>query len=219
LHAGLADRLRTATATLHAEAERAGIMRTLVRGRLGRDAYCGLLRNLYEIYAALERALDRHAAHPFLAAIALPGLRRRAALVDDLRALYGERWQAELGAASTTARYVERLHGLAEGRPGLLVAHAYVRYLGDLGGGQILRRIVAESLRLEPRIGTTFYEFGDDAGALADRFRAGLDAIRAGEPDASDIVAEAQRAFALHISLFEELAAAPSRGAAQSPFV
>jgi heme oxygenase len=216
LHAGFADRLRTATAALHAAAERAGIMRALLGGRLGQGAYCGLLRNLYEIYAALETALDRHAAHPRLVPLMLPGLARRMALAADLRALHGERWPVEIGTAAATARYVERLRELEASRPGLLVAHAYVRYLGDLSGGQILRRIVAESLRLERGNGTAFYDFGDEAGALAERFRAGLDAIGPAEPEAGDILAEAERAFALHITLFDELAAAPSPGTVHS---
>jgi heme oxygenase len=192
-------------------------MRTLLAGELGPDAYCVLLRNLHEIYAALEAALDRHAAHPLLAPVALPGLRRRAALGADLQALHGERWATELGIATATARYVERLSEAEARRPELLVAHAYVRYLGDLSGGQILRRVVSESLRLGNGGGTAFYDFGGNAAALAGRFRAGLDAIGAAAPAAADdIVAEAERAFVLHLGLFEELAAAPSRGAAHS---
>ena len=106
-------------------------------------------------------------------------------------------------------------------RAELLVAHAYVRYLGDLSGGQILRRVVAESLHLADGTGTAFYEFSGDAAVLADRFRTRLDSIRADETVVEDIVAEARSAFAFHVSLFEELAAAPSRGAAprQSPLV
>lgn len=221
MHPGLAERLRTATATIHAEAERAGIMRELVRGRLGRGAYCGLLRNLYEIYATLEAALDGHAVHPFLSAFELQGLRRRAALTADLRALHGERWEVELGVAAATGQYVRRLRVLDRDRAELLVAHAYVRYLGDLSGGQILRRVVADSLHLAEGAGTAFYEFSDDAAALADRFRTWLDSIRADATVVDDIVAEAQGAFALHITLFEELAAGPSRDPVprQSPLV
>ncbi|MCK7500861.1 MAG: biliverdin-producing heme oxygenase [Comamonadaceae bacterium] len=39
--------------------------------------------------------------------------------------------------------YVARLRWLDRHDPGRLLAHAYVRYLGDLSGGQVVQRIVA----------------------------------------------------------------------------
>ena len=69
---------------------------------------------------------------------------------------------------------------LAESQPELLAAHSYVRYLGDLSGGQILARIVRESMAFRPGQGTAFYAFGD-AAATADlrkAYRAGLVALR-----------------------------------------
>jgi heme oxygenase len=194
--------LRTETAALHAEAERAGVMRELLRDRLERGAYCVLLRNLHEIYTWLEHGLDRHAAHPLVSAVDLPGLRRRGALAADLQSIHGEGWD-RLPRANATTRYASRLRELGDRRAEPLVAHAYVRYLGDLSGGQILRRIVADSLRLADGVGTAFYDFGDEAGLLADTFRSRLDALDADGPVAGDIVAEAQRAFVFHVRLFE----------------
>jgi heme oxygenase (biliverdin-producing, ferredoxin) len=91
--------------------------------------------------------------------------------------------------------------------PGLLVAHAYVRYLGDLSGGQIVRRIVAKSLHLSSDAGLRFYDFGDaaQAKALAQWFRQGLAAIKATAAEQAALCAEAQFAFTLHRGLFEEL--------------
>jgi heme oxygenase len=211
---GLAERLRTATTALHAAAERAGIMPALLAGRLGQAGYCALLRNLHGIYAALEGAIDRHATHPALAAAILPGLARRDALATDLRALHGDRWE-RLPVADATAAYVRRVRELDDRRPELLLAHAYVRYLGDLSGGQVLRRVVARAFALVDGIGVAFYDFGADPGALAARFRAALDALDADRALADEIVAEARAAFARHVDLFEELADA--RGPAQPP--
>jgi len=198
-------------------------MRELLHGRLDRDAYCALLRNLHAIYAALESALVRNAAHPAVAAVALPGLERRAALAADLGTLHGERWANAIGLAAATADYVRRVDDLAAHRPELLPAHAYVRYLGDLNGGRILRRIVARSFGLADGAGVAFYEFGRDAGGLAARFRAGLDAVTGDAADATGaaladaLVAEAQAAFARHAGLFEELAATAPRARSQPP--
>ncbi|MBD1821095.1 biliverdin-producing heme oxygenase [Cyanobacteria bacterium FACHB-DQ100] len=43
--------------------------------------------------------------------------------------------------------------------PVLLIAHAYTCYLGDLSGGQALKRIVRSALKLQTVQSTEFYEF------------------------------------------------------------
>ena len=99
------------------------------------------------------------------------------------------------------------LHDRRVGRaaPELLVAHAYVRYLGDLSGGQILRRIVAESMDAP----TAFYQFGspENAQALRAAFRQGLDRMELDAETSEAVVAEAVAAFERHLKLFDELAA------------
>jgi heme oxygenase len=206
---GLAERLRAETRELHAVTERAGIMPALLRGQLDRHSYCLLLRNLHAIYAALEPALARHAAHPQLGPVVFPALFRQAALADDLTALYGSAWADDLALQPAAQRYVQRLHAIEVAAPALLAAHAYVRSLGDLSGGQLLRRIVAESLGLsrDGSAGTRFYDFGpaaDVARHLA-AFRAGLNALPVDADQADAIVAEAKAAFERHAQLFVQL--------------
>jgi len=205
----LGEQLKSATKGLHHEVERGPFMRALLRGKLDRAGYCALLRNLYDIYDALERALDTHAEHPGLKALRLPGLARREVLARDLEALHGPNWAAELELLEAGRRYVKHLRHLSLSAPELLAAHAYVRYLGDLSGGQLLQPIVAKSLKLSNGIGTAFYEFGApaEASALKQRFRAGLDEVAAAHAgDVSALVNEARTSFELHRSLFGELA-------------
>jgi heme oxygenase len=201
-----ADRLRIETRGLHVAVERAGILPSLLRGELDRGRYCRLLRNLLAIYRSLEPALRRHAARPEVAPVVLPELFRADALRDDLTALHGAAWP-RLPAMPATRIYVDRLRQIDGEDPSLLVAHAYVRYLGDLSGGRIVRQIVADSLGLAGGHGLRFYDFGGDerAVSLAGCLRRGIDEACARAPlDA--IVAEAQHAFRLHARLFEELA-------------
>lgn len=215
---GLAARLREQTWPLHRQVERAGIMPALLAGRLPRAGYCLLLRNLREIYFALEEALRRHAGEAALAPVVMPPLFRADALGSDLETLHGSGWEA-LPVTPAAAAYVRRLHALDRQQPVRLAAHAYVRYLGDLAGGQVVNRIVADSLRLAGDRGRRFYDFGGPARAneLAARFRAGLDSA-AVVAHAAAIVDEAERAFRLHARLFEELAGEAARPAAdQSP--
>ena len=208
----LAKQLRADTRALHTEVERTGVMGLLLRGQLDRARYCALLRNLHAVYAALEPALRRHAAHPAVAPVVFEALFRAAPVAADLTDLHGADWHAAIPLHTATVRYVARLHELDAHAPELLVAHAYLRYLGDLSGGQMLRKIVAESLPLAPGTGTRFYEFGspaDVAGHLR-AFRAGLDALPLPEGMQTAIVNETCSAFRQHGELFADLTDAPT---------
>ena len=204
----LPEALRTETHDLHTQVERSPFMSALLRGRLDRTAYGALLRNLHAIYAALEPALARHAQDPDLSPLMLPGLPREASLRHDLDALHGGDWHSTFPLQPATLRYVARLHALDATRPGLLAAHSYVRYLGDLSGGQVLGRIVREAFGLPAGPGTAFYAFGTaaEAAQLKKAYRAGMEALRPDAAAVRAIVDEARLGFELHGQLFDELA-------------
>lgn len=199
----LATRLRAETRALHQEVEATPFISRLLRGELGRAAYSALLRNLHEIYAALEAGLLANAGHPQIARLFTPKLLRTAGLERDLEALQGPGWPA-LPIAPAARRYGEHLKTLSALRPELLAAHLYVRYLGDLSGGQMLEAIVAKSLG--PGL-TAFYDFGgrEEAKHLARELRAGFGALDGEGELASAIVAEAREAFEAHRTLFSWL--------------
>lgn len=208
----LAKKLKSATAEMHHRVERSAFMARLLRGDIERSHYIALLRNLHALYAALERALLRQAEHPAVAAVLLPELFRCPAIEADLAVLTAmqRRDAAVAPLLPATLAYIERLDALGDTQPHLLVAHAYVRYLGDLNGGQALRRVVARTLALEDGAGTLFYDFGDSQSRqqLMQRFRAGLEAAQAQAADIDTIVIEAVSAFERHEQLFVQLAEA-----------
>jgi heme oxygenase (biliverdin-producing, ferredoxin) len=203
---GLAARLRRDTRSEHARAERSGVMADLLRGQLGLGAYCALLRNLHAIYAALEAGLDKH---PPEARLWRPELRRLPAIERDLDRLHTGEWRSA-PLARAAMGYVERL---TQAGPMQVLPHAYLRYLGDLHGGQVLARLVRQRFGLAGAEGTAFYAFGEPerVEALKQEFRAGLDALDLTEPQADAFVAEACEAFRRHQQLFEELARACQR--------
>ncbi len=208
----LSLRLRHATMDSHHRAERSGAMHALLQGRLARERYCVMLRNFHALYAALESALDRNAGSPAVAAIRMPELYREPALRRDLEYLGGEQWsQWPLAAAMRV--YVARLGQLSGPRVHLLVAHAYVRYLGDLSGGQMLKDIVTRTMGLVDGAGSAFYAFGADVSpdATKHRFRTALDTLPVDDSASADIIEEASSAFALHVRLFEELDDSPAK--------
>ncbi len=203
--APLSLRLRDATSMLHRRAERAGIMPALLQGRLPLVGYVDLLTQLERLYGALERGLDAGGA-PAVP----PALRRLSALRGDLALL---RARAAAGGIvppapplAITRHYTRRLAWLAGRDPVRLAAHAYVRYLGDLAGGQALRRVVGRAYGLADA-GLCFYDFGplDAAAALALELRAMLDALPATRADA--LLTEACWAFEAHVTMFDVLAA------------
>lgn len=211
----LSGELRAATRQLHVEAERAGVMGLLLKGRLARGPYTALLGSLLAIYSALEDALERHAADPAVAPLLRPGLARRDALRHDLEALAGPGWRTVAAPHPLAQSYAAHLRALGDTAPSLLLAHAWLRYLGDLNGGQVVGRIVRESLAIPPEA-STFYDFPGmgDPHAAAAAWRAALDAVPL-PPDAhAAVVAEACDGFRRHIALFEALAeAAPAPAA------
>ena len=182
-------------------------MAAFLGGKLTQRGYTLLLRNLEPIYRELEAALGCHATHPGIEPLIHPRMFRLPALHRDLETLHGSCWRDELEFLDSSTAYATRLRHLADFQPELLAAHAYVRYLGDLSGGQMLAGIVARSLTL-PNLdgtytGTDFYDFGgtDEVSKLTAAFRSGLDTL-----PADGIVAEARLAFELHGQLFDDLA-------------
>ncbi len=211
MNLGLAQRLRDGTSAWHAAAERAGVMPALLRGTLPAAGFWQLQRNLLLVYQALEAGLEQHAAHPQLAPLQLGPLARSAALqtdLADLAPLAATADTAVLPHADAATVYVQRLQTLADQQPPVLAAHAYVRYLGDLAGGQALRRVAQRAYGLQGDTGTRFFDFGPPA-QVAQRgqaLRRALDGLVLDEATAQALVAEAQWAFAQHVRLFEELA-------------
>ena len=215
MSSSLARRLRDETRALHVAAERSGAMRALLRGEMDRAGYARLLRALHAIYAALERGLAAHAARPAVAAVHDPALARAGPLARDLDVVAGAGWDDAVPLAAEAGAYVARLARLAADDPDLLVAHAYVRYLGDLSGGQLLAPIVRRALALDGGAGTALYEFPaiGDVAAYKRAYRAALDALPVDEAAAARLVAEARWAFAAHARLFDELDAPAAAGA------
>lgn len=198
-------RLRSATRGLHTAAERSPLMATLVAGRVTRQRYVALLASLHAIYAALERALAARADDPVVAALDAAPLARRPALERDLAALRA----GPVEPAPAAQTYAARIGALAAHGSPALAAHAYVRYLGDLHGGQVLARQVSRALGLADGEGTAFYDFGppERVAALRRQLREALGRLPVDRQGADAIVAEACWGFEQHRVLFDEVAA------------
>ncbi|KAJ3890774.1 hypothetical protein GG344DRAFT_48732 [Lentinula edodes] len=117
--------------------------------------------------------LERHATHPVLEPTYNPPLLRRApSLSSDIAQLLQvseSTWKSHpihqsliTSPPKAMSTYVNRIHDISNsGDPTPLVAHAYVRYLGDLSGGQTIRHSLAKAYDLDEASGEglSFYAF------------------------------------------------------------
>lgn len=155
----LATHLRTGTQDSHTLAENTAFMKLFLKGVITQEPFRRLLANLYFVYVALEDEMRRHQDNLVVGPMIFPVVERVAALEEDLAFFYGDDWREQVTPSAATLRYVMRIHSIANDNPALLIAHAYVRYMGDLSGGQGLKAIARQSLELPDHQGTAFYEF------------------------------------------------------------
>jgi len=204
----LSARLRDETADVHDAAERSRFMTALLNddGPLAVDAYVRLLSQYLPIYRALEAAAATHRADPVVAELAHPGLDRAGAIAADLAALGSSADESAAFVTDATRAYVARIE-TASDRPSGFVAHHYVRYLGDLSGGQIIRRILRRRLGHEDDRALSFYVFDqiDNGVQFKKAYRERLDTAPWSDAEADHLVIEARAAFELNLAVFESL--------------
>lgn len=203
----LATKLRTGTQHSHTAAEHTGFMKRFLQGTVDKQILGQLLGNLYAIYSHLEAALERHQTDPLIRPLYFPQLNRTANLEEDLTFYYGENWREQLHPTAAAQAYIHRIQCLSATQPALLLAHAYTRYMGDLSGGQMLARIAQKALSLEEHEGIRFYDFDDiaDANEFKVQYRDALNQLPIDDILVDQLVAEANTAFSLNISLLREL--------------
>lgn len=175
----------------------------MLKGRASRDGYALFLSNLQPAYRFLEAGLERHRGDPRLAGLAMPELYRSQALAQDLVALAAEgaRLPARLPAGLSYGARVAAAH------PPQLIAHAYVRYLGDLSGGRILGRLLARSPGIGPAA-LSFYDFPGiaDPERYRDGYRAAIDAVSLAPREIDKVLDEACAAFEHNVRLSLQVA-------------
>jgi heme oxygenase len=197
----LVARMRASTAREHARAERSGIVAAILSGRVSRPAYVLYLRNLLPVYRSMEQALERHGALAAIARLARPALYRADRIAADLVALIGPGWPDQVPLLRSGERYAARVDWAGAGDGTRLIAHAYTRYLGDLSGGQILRRRLAQ--RFGSDFPVAFAEFPaiGEVGTFSAAFRAALDCAASHAMEDEPLLCEAITAFELNIEL------------------
>jgi heme oxygenase (biliverdin-producing, ferredoxin) len=206
MSSNLATKLREGTKKSHTMAENVGFVKCFLKGTVEKSSYRKLVGNLYFVYSAMEEEMERHRQHPILSRIYFPELNRKTSLEQDLAYYHGSQWRDQVAPSEAAQAYVQRIRDLSNSEPEMLVAHSYTRYLGDLSGGQILKKIAQTAMNLNGD-GTAFYEFPTitDEKAFKGQYRQAMNDLPVDEATCDRIVDEANHAFGLNMKLFQEL--------------
>ena len=214
-HAGAADaelrrsfgprvrKLHARIGKAHHHAEGMAFSRALLAGEATPPQLAALLRAVAPAYALLEEEAPERACA--LGATDLPwaDLARSAALQRDL---------AQLSVLSSSpsspaaALWLERLRLLARQAPHRLMAHVYVRYGGDLSGGQQLGQEANAILQRHGLPRLHFWAFDLPIAALKASLHGGFEQLDLTEAEEEEFLEEAETAFLLTQRLLAELA-------------
>jgi heme oxygenase len=188
-------------------AENTGFIACFLKGTVEKNSYRKLVANLYFVYSAMEEEMHKHAEHPILSKVFFPELDRKLSLERDLAYYFGSNWKDVVAPSEAAKSYVSRIHEVAKDDPVLMVAHLYTRYLGDLSGGQILKKIAQNAMNLSDGVGTAFYEFEQipDEKVFKAKYRQAMDELPIDEATADRIVDEANAAIGINMHMFKEL--------------
>lgn len=188
-------------------AENVGFVKCFLKGVVEKNSYRKLVANLYFVYSAMEEEMERHRQHPVLSKIYFRQLNRQRSLEQDLCYYYGTNWREQIAPSPAAEEYIQRIREVSASAPELLVAHSYTRYLGDLSGGQILKRIAQQAMNLSEEHGLAFYEFKDipDEKAFKAMYRQTMNELPIDDDGADRIVEEANAAFGMNMKMFQEL--------------
>nr|YP_010851437.1 Heme oxygenase [Echinothamnion hookeri]WGH14352.1 Heme oxygenase [Echinothamnion hookeri] len=203
----LAQQLREGTTKSHSMAENVSFVKSFLGGVVDKKSYRQLVANLYFIYEAIEEQIEKNKDNLCVNAIYFPELYRKESLTIDLKYYYGSSWINKIEPSSATQIYVDRIHKIGYSNPELLIAHSYTRYIGDLSGGQILKKIAQNAMQLPDNEGTSFYDFKliDNEKLFKDLYRESLNNIPLDKKQIDQIIAEANIAFNLNMKIFQEL--------------
>lgn len=175
--------LREITKDLHHEAETTKFAKMLLSGKIEKFEYTNYLYNLLAIYDPIEWYGRRQGFFDKLS-----DLPRLKAIAEDFRELDNGTY---LYLTPATLEYQAYLHQIGNDpdRKHLIKAHLYVRHMGDLNGGQIIKKQVAHISSGK------FYDF-ENADAMKVQIRQEL---------TDDLGDEARVAFQYAIKMMKDL--------------
>jgi heme oxygenase len=209
LRQGFGPRVRKLHARIgkaHHQAEGMAFSRALLDGQATPLQLAALIRALAPAYALLEQEAPELAGALGGEAIPWPSLARAAALRQDVAQLSSLPATPPSAAA---AAWLEQLRLLAQQAPHRLMAHVYVRYGGDLSGGQQLAERAQAILAAQGLPPLAFWTFAAPIAPLKQGLHEGFEQMDLTPAEEEELLEEAELAFGATQRLLAELAELP----------
>lgn len=165
----------------HQNAERQDFVKVLMSGKINPKFYATYLWNQHKKYDLMEAMATAAGLMENF-----PEIRRKQAIEQDYLELWGTQ-DTPPPVLPSTLEYIEHMRD-AMANPDKLMAHIYVHHMGDLSGGQMIKRKVPGEGRM--------YQFNGDVKDIKERIRAKTH---------DGMAEEARWAFASATKLFQDL--------------
>lgn len=175
------NNLKTLTWEHHQNAERQAFVKELLSNEITKERYAQFLYNQYFGYKVLEDAASRVGLFDDMV-----DAKRAISILQDFEELWPHADKMPT-LCPVVDDYLNHIK-LIEDEPMKLMAHVYVRHMGDLSGGQLIAKRVPGQGRL--------YQFIEDTDVLKDHLRSKC---------SDDMADEAKICFDFATRLFQEM--------------
>jgi len=187
----------------HHKAEGMAFSLALLEGQASPRQLAALIRALAPAYALLEQQAAELTSALGAHTIPWSALARTTALQHDLAVLAAVE---ATPASAAAAIWLEQLKVLGAQAPHRWMAHVYVRYGGDLSGGQQLAAQANAILARHALPALSFWEFEHTLSTLKQQLHDGLEQLDLSPQNEEELLDEAELAFHATQRLLAELA-------------
>ena len=177
------NNLKELTKEAHRNAERAAFMNRMIKKNITPEQYYVYLKNQLYVYTNLEYYAEMQG----IFAGEMSNLQRVLPLTEDVLCIETENDFKQAPIFQASKDYVTHIRDIHSNKDKLF-AHVYVRHMGDLSGGQIIKKLVPGPI--------SFYEFEGNTEDLKNVIREKLH---------DGLVDEAKVCFAMVQNFLEEL--------------
>lgn len=152
------NNLKELTKEAHRSAERTSFMNRMLKKEITPEQYYVYIKNQLFVYTTLEY----YATEVGIFDSDMEAVARCTSLLEDVMEMELKNDFDEAPMLNTSYEYVKYIQSI-KGDMNKLLAHVYVRHMGDLSGGQIIKKLVPGP--------TNLYEFNGDTEYLKNIIR------------------------------------------------